>query len=193
MKPLPMRPIRSFPTTSPLLISSLQMSWPRTESSRAASPRSGPPGGTAQGTMTRTGLSVRLPHQGVKGPGVSRMGKDWIIGAQLSTTHSSPDRLGVDHVLSIIERVRSVLDLDILIVGDREIPEIFRLVTGHRGRPAKQIFLWYNVLSDNPAMEDSDLVVNWRGQRSRGWGGWAEKRAEVAETFRFACPNNPAT
>jgi hypothetical protein len=120
------------------------------------------------------------------------MSKDWIVGAQLSTTHSSPDRLGVDHVLSVIERVRSVLDLDILIVGDREIPETFRLVTNPRGRPAKQIFLWYNVLSDIAGMADSDLVVNWRGQRSRGWGGWAEKRAEVAETFRFACPNNPA-
>ncbi|HET7717872.1 MAG TPA: hypothetical protein VFK86_19770, partial [Bauldia sp.] len=40
-------------------------------------------------------------------------------------------------------------------------------------------------------MEDSDLVVNWRGERSRGWGGWAENKAEVAETFRFACPSNP--
>ena len=37
-----------------------------------------------------------------------------------------------------------------------------------------------------------DLVVNWRGARSRGWGGWAEKGGEVEETFRFACPNNPA-
>jgi hypothetical protein len=41
-------------------------------------------------------------------------------------------------------------------------------------------------------MEDSDLVVNWMGERSRGWGGWAEKGGEVEETFRFACPNNPA-
>ena len=41
-------------------------------------------------------------------------------------------------------------------------------------------------------MEDSDLVVNWRGERSRGWGGWAEKGGEVEETFRFVCPNNPA-
>ena len=34
--------------------------------------------------------------------------------------------------------------------------------------------------------------MNWRGERSRGWGGWAEKGAEVNETFRFVCPNNPA-
>ncbi len=41
-------------------------------------------------------------------------------------------------------------------------------------------------------MNESDLVVNWRGARSRGWGGWAEKGGDVEETFRFACPNNPA-
>lgn len=41
-------------------------------------------------------------------------------------------------------------------------------------------------------MEDSDLVVNWKGERSRGWGGWAEKGGQVEETFRFVCPNNPA-
>ncbi len=41
-------------------------------------------------------------------------------------------------------------------------------------------------------MEDSDLVVNWRGERSRGWRGWAENGGGVEETFRFMCPNNPA-
>ena len=35
-------------------------------------------------------------------------------------------------------------------------------------------------------------MVNWRGERSRGWGGWAEKGGDVEETFRFVCPNNPA-
>jgi hypothetical protein len=34
-------------------------------------------------------------------------------------------------------------------------------------------------------------VVNWKGERSRGWGGWAEQNSEVEETFRFICPNNP--
>jgi hypothetical protein len=34
--------------------------------------------------------------------------------------------------------------------------------------------------------------VNWQGERSRGWGGWAESGAETKETFRFVCPNNPA-
>ena len=36
------------------------------------------------------------------------------------------------------------------------------------------------------------LFRSWRGERSRGWGGWAEKGSGVEETFRFACPNNPA-
>ena len=55
-----------------------------------------------------------------------------------------------------------------------------------------ETYLWYNVLSDIEDMEDSDLVVNWRGERSRGWGGWTDTGAEVSETFRFVCPNNPA-
>jgi hypothetical protein len=54
------------------------------------------------------------------------------------------------------------------------------------------VFLWYNLLSDIEGMQESDFVVNWRGERSRGWGGWVEKKAELQETFRFACPNNPA-
>ena len=100
--------------------------------------------------MTRTGLSVRLSHRGVKSSRVGSMSKAWIVGAQLSTSHSSLDLLGVDHVLSVIERVKPALELDILIVGAREVPEIFRLVTDPHHRPTEQIFLWYNVLSDIP-------------------------------------------
>jgi hypothetical protein len=118
------------------------------------------------------------------------MGK-WTVGAQLSTSHSSPDTLGLGRALEAAERVRKEIELDLLIVGSREAPEIFRGMCGPR-RPASDVFLWYNVLSDIDEMEDSDLVVNWRGERSRGWGGWAERGAEVDETFRFACPNNPA-
>ena len=115
----------------------------------------------------------------------------WTIGAQLSTSHSSPDALGLDRVLEAVERVHRVIDLDLLIVGSREAPEIFRGMCAPR-RPVGEVFLWYNVLSDIDEMEDSDLVVNWKGERSRGWGGWAERGAEVNETFRFVCPNNPA-
>jgi hypothetical protein len=118
------------------------------------------------------------------------MGQAWIVGAQLSTAHSSAESLDVESVLSAIERVRSTLELQILIVGTRDVSEIFRAVTDRHHRPTKEVFLWYNLLSDIPDMVESDLVVDLRGQRSRGWGGWAA--TAVAETFRFACPNNPA-
>ena len=94
--------------------------------------------------------------------------------------------------MEVVERARSIIDLDILIVGARENPAIFRAMSNPGRRPAKEVFLWYNLLSDIEGMQESDLVVNWRGERSRGWGGWAEKEAEVHETFRFVCPNNPA-
>jgi hypothetical protein len=115
----------------------------------------------------------------------------WTIGAQLSTSHSLPDALGLDRALEAVERVSRVIELDLLVVGSREAPEIFRGMCAPR-RPVGEVFLWYNVLSDIDEMEDSDLVVNWRGERSHGWGGWAERGAEVNETFRFVCPNNPA-
>jgi hypothetical protein len=116
---------------------------------------------------------------------------NWKIGAQLSTSHSSPAALDVSRMEETVLRVREAVGLDLLVVGFREAPEVFRRFCGP-ARPVRDVFLWYGVLSDIEGMEDSDLVVNWRGERSRGWGGWAEKGAEVEETFRFACPNNPA-
>jgi hypothetical protein len=116
----------------------------------------------------------------------------WTIGAQLSTSHSSPDALRLDDMLDVVRRVKAAVDLDLLVVGSRELPEIFRAMTGD-GRPVEEVFLWYNLLSDIDDMEETDLVVDWRGERSRGWGGWAEKGAEVSETFRFVCPNNPVS
>jgi hypothetical protein len=95
-------------------------------------------------------------------------------------------------MLEAVHRLRNAIDLDLLIVGFREVPEVFRKFCGAR-RPIDNVFLWYSTLSDIEAMEESDLVVNWRGERSRGWGGWAEKEDGVEETFRFACPNNPVT
>jgi hypothetical protein len=115
----------------------------------------------------------------------------WKIGAQLSTSHSSRIILDPARMLERVQQVREVIDLDLLIVGFREAPEVFREFCG-KGRPVGDVFLWYSALSDIEGMEDSDLVVNWRGERSRGWGGWAEKGEEVEETFRFVCPNNPA-
>ncbi len=119
------------------------------------------------------------------------MSEKWTIGAQLSTSHSSAAALHPSQMLETVERVREVVNLDCLVVGFREAPEVFRQFCGP-SRPVGEVFLWFSVLSDIEAMEETDLVVNWRGERSRGWGGWAEKGAEVEETFRFACPNNPA-
>ncbi len=115
----------------------------------------------------------------------------WTIGAQLSTSHSSRAALGVGDMLDTVEQVRSAIALDLLVVGSREKPDVFHAMTG-AGRPVDQVFLWYNLLSDIDGMEETDLVVDWRGERSHGWGGWTKKGAEVSETFRFACPNNPA-
>ena len=114
----------------------------------------------------------------------------WKVGAQLSTSHSSRDSLEPPGMLDTVRSVQQTIDLDLLIVGFREAPEIFREFCGS-GRPVDDTALWYGVLSDIEGLEDSDLVVNWRGERSCGWGGWAEKKGEVEETFRFVCPNNP--
>ncbi len=115
----------------------------------------------------------------------------WKLAAQLSTSHSSRNSLVLPGMLETVRRMQDVIDLDLLIVGFRESPEIFREFCGPR-RPVEDTALWFGVLSDIEGQEDSDLVVNWRGERSRGWGGWAEKGGEVEETFRFVCPNNPA-
>jgi hypothetical protein len=112
------------------------------------------------------------------------------VGAQLSTSHSSGGSLDPLSMLETVRRVQGAIDVDLLIVGFREAPEIFREFSGAR-RPVDDTALWYGALSDIEGLEDSDLVVNWRGERSRGWGGWAEKGGGVEETFRFVCPNNP--
>jgi hypothetical protein len=115
----------------------------------------------------------------------------WKVGAQLSTSHTSPDSLDPLGMLETVRSVQQAIDLDLLILGFREAPATFREFCGLR-RPVRDTALWYSALSDIESMEDSDLVVNWLGERSRGWGGWAEKAHGVEETFRFACPNNPA-
>lgn len=115
----------------------------------------------------------------------------WKLGAQLSTSHSSPAALDARRMLESVRRALEVIDLDLLIIGFREAPEAFRRFCGPH-RPVDQTYLWFSALSNIEGMTELDLVVNWRGAPSRGWGGWAEKSGEVEETFRFACPNNPA-
>src|SRR5438876_6546701 len=96
---------------------------------------------------------------------------NWTIGAQLSTSRSSRGALNLDSMVEMVERVRAAIELDLLVVGFREVPEIFHGLCGPR-RPIHDVYLWHNVLSDIDGVEESDLVVNWRGERSRGWGGW---------------------
>lgn len=115
----------------------------------------------------------------------------WKLAAQLSTSHSSRESLDPLEMLETVRRVQETIELDLLVVGFREAPEIFDEFCGSR-RPVGDAVLWYSALSDFEGMEDSDLIVNWRGERSRGWGGWTAKGGEVEETFRFMCPNNPA-
>ena len=114
----------------------------------------------------------------------------WKIGAQLSTSHSSRVAIDPARMLEIVQRAQEAVGLDLLIVGFREAPEVFRKFCD-QGRPVDEVYLWYSALSDIEKMEDSDLVVNWRGEPSRGWGGWTKSGGEVEETFRFVCPNNP--
>jgi hypothetical protein len=115
----------------------------------------------------------------------------WTIGAQLSTSHSSPAALDEHRMLHCVRRVLEVFDLDLLIIGFRESSEVFRSFCAPQ-RPVDDVYLWFSALSDIKGMTEDDLVVNWRGARSRGWGGWTETGGDVEETFRFACPNNPA-
>jgi hypothetical protein len=119
------------------------------------------------------------------------MGRKWTTGAQLSTSHSSPGALTLEGMRRRVEAVAKLIELDFLILGGHELPEIFDGFSGP-DRPVRDVYLWYNTLSDIAGMEESDLVVNWRGEKSRGWGGWSEQGADVRETFRFVCPNNPA-
>ena len=96
----------------------------------------------------------------------------WTIGAQLSTSHSSLAALDEQRMFDTVRRVLEALDLDLLIIGFREAPEVFRRFCAPH-RPVDNVYLWFSALSDIYGMTEDDLVVNWRGARSRGWGGWA--------------------
>jgi hypothetical protein len=108
-----------------------------------------------------------------------------IIAAQVSTASLSPGSGTAEWVYRAIQRVSDILPLDILIVGGRDSPDLFWALTGADRRLARQIFLWYNLLSDYPGMNESEGVVNVRGMTAPGWGGGE------GESFRFACPNHP--
>ena len=113
------------------------------------------------------------------------------IVAQLSSVHSSDEDLSPPKVAAYLVKVTKEVPLDILVVGWTERPDLFRMLTAEEGRPAREIFLWYPLLSDYPGFDTSHLVVNSKFARSAGWAGYAG--TGIAETFRQACPNNPLT
>ncbi len=114
----------------------------------------------------------------------------FILAAQLNSTRSIVDRLGLDGVMEIVRRAAETAQLDILIAGGEEVPELYRALTQPRERAAPQIFLWYAALADNPGLKPDFSVVNYRGEPSTAWSGSATGE-EIGETFTFACPNRP--
>ena len=90
------------------------------------------PAGNARAARHRVALR-RLHRAG----GVDLMIGSWTIGAQLSTSHSSPDALDPLGMLETVRRVQEAIDLDLLIVGFREAPDVFREFCGP-GRPVER-------------------------------------------------------
>jgi len=115
------------------------------------------------------------------------------LAAQISTSHSSQNDLSVEAIRHAIDQTQAIIPLSILITGGREVPEIFQELTNPSTRPVQEVYLWYNLLSDYPGQSSEDLVINYRGETSHGWGGWQAAETSVEETFSFGCPNNPVT
>ncbi len=117
--------------------------------------------------------------------------KPFTLAAQISTAHSVQSGLAVDDVFRAVTAARAILPVPILIVGGCEYPALFNALTNGPQRPAGEVYLWYNLLSDYPGLQGDDLVVNFRGERGAGWEGWQQHGDTVRETFLFGCPNNP--
>ena len=88
------------------------------------------------------------------------MGQHLRVGAQLSTSHSLPSELSLERVVDVITRVSSILELDMLIVGAHENPEIFRAITDLRLHRAKEVYLWYNLALDDIAADPDGAVLS---------------------------------
>jgi hypothetical protein len=69
----------------------------------------------------------------------------WTIGAQISTSHSSPAALDEHRMLHCVRRVLEVIDLDLLIIGFRESPEVFGSFCAPH-RPVNDVYLWFSAL-----------------------------------------------
>lgn len=113
-----------------------------------------------------------------------------VIAAQLSTGHSPAESLEINLVMERLRKAALIRKLDCLIVGPKEFANLFQALSAEGSRPTDQVFLWYPLLSDYPGLEPDHLIINYKGVPSRGWGG-SDGDDDLAETFRFACPNNP--
>ena len=58
------------------------------------------------------------------------MTRSWKLAAQLSTAHSTRESLDPLGMLETVRRVQEAIDLDLLIVGFREAPDVFRTFCG---------------------------------------------------------------
>jgi hypothetical protein len=113
----------------------------------------------------------------------------FVVASQLRIEQPRSGSIDVAGVLRVAYDATKVAPLDILIVGGDEVPRLYQALTSRSTRFTSQVFLWYPTLSDYPGMEPDHLVVNHQGVPCQGWGA---AEGEVGETFKFACPNNPA-
>jgi hypothetical protein len=119
------------------------------------------------------------------------MGRKLTIAAQLSSVHSTEEDLEPRRVARYVGAIAKEIALDVLVVGWKERPELYRMLTGPTTRLSREVFLWYPLLSDYPGFDPSHLVVTSKASKSRGWGGY--EGTGIAETFKQACPNNPSS
>jgi hypothetical protein len=121
------------------------------------------------------------------------MEKSFILGAQLSTSHSGKESLNYRNVKTKVQNITQILPLKFLIVGAYEEVELFNLLTSRLDRPTEQVFLWFNVLSDYENIKKSEAIIDYKGvQHAEGWSGWKDPK-DVTETFQFGCVNRPDT
>lgn len=121
------------------------------------------------------------------------MEKSFILGAQLSTSHSGKELLNYRNVKAKVQNIAKICPLKFLIIGAHEEEELFNLLTSRSNRLTEQVFLWFNVLSDYENIEKSEAIVDYKGvQHAEGWSGWKDSK-NVTETFQFGCINRPDT
>lgn len=122
------------------------------------------------------------------------MQRDFKFFSQISTSHSSVQKLDRSSLRKAVSKAQSVLPLSGLIVGSLENEAVFDELTRKKQEDDPEIYLWYNLLSDYPGQNNDQGIVDYHGNACKSWFGWDKKdKDEVSERFRFSCPNNPDT